>query len=183
MSLIIMSEKFLQSQLPSMKSNTCCVNHVRQIPTYQTPVGIPTTHPTQVTHAINAAFANFSAALQLLFILNFRFLILIIIILIAHLSRPWSIGWVALSFLICSFVVQVTLTQYHQILTSPAFCWPSIISYHVSTSSASYWPSIIIYQAALSYTDQVPPSTNQCQNIQMSDFPLSTWDEHICTLV
>ena len=29
---------------------------------------------------------------------------------------------------------------------------------------ASYWPSIIIYQPPLSYTDQVPPCTNQCQN-------------------
>ena len=32
----------------------------------------------QVTHSIYAAFANFSAALQLLFILNFRLIITIL---------------------------------------------------------------------------------------------------------
>ena len=39
----------------------------------------------QVTHSIYAAFANFSAALQLLFILNFR---LIITFLVTILSDP-----------------------------------------------------------------------------------------------
>ena len=46
----------------------------------------------QVTHSIYAAFANFSAALQLLFILNFR---LIITFLVTILSDPSPIIGVA----------------------------------------------------------------------------------------
>ena len=78
---------------------------------------------------------------------------------------------------------RLLLTQYH----------------HLSTSFAPYWPSTTKYQPVPPHTDRVPPSTDQyrsaltqyhhisiqmkCPNIQMSDFPLLTWDEHSCTLV
>ena len=48
----------------------------------------------QVTHSIYAAFANFSAALQLLFILNFR---LIITFLVTIFIGPESDHWLCLS--------------------------------------------------------------------------------------
>ena len=54
------------------------------------------------------------------------------------------------------------LIPYHQILTSTAFYWASIIMYQPVLLHTN---SIIIYQPALSYTDQVPTSTAQCQNI------------------
>ena len=65
------------------------------------------------------------------------------------------------------------LTQYHHISTSTTLYWPSTTKcqpvppqYHqVPTSNTFYWTSTIIY------------------HIQMSYFPLSTWDEHSCTLV
>ena len=38
------------------------------------------------------------------------------LLLFAHLSRPWSIGWVALSFLVCSFIrSSVRPSQYGKI--------------------------------------------------------------------
>ena len=56
-----------------------------------------------------------------------------------------------------------------------------------------YQPVLLHTNPVLSYINphspimtkyhQVPTSTARCQNIQMSDFPLSTWDEHSCTLV
>ena len=52
---------------------------------------------------------------------------------IAHLNRPWSIGCIALSFLV------------RQLLTRTAF----------------YWPSTIKYQPFPLHTDPVSPSTNQ----------------------
>ena len=84
-------------------------------------------------------------------------------------------GWVALSFLVCLFVCpamvrpeqistffkhikpvplkskqyQVIVTQYHQVPTSTAFCWPSAIT----------------YQPVPLHTDPVPPSINQYQPI------------------
>ena len=91
---------------------------------------------------------------------------------IAHLSLPWSIGWVA--FLVCRLFVcrpamvtsdQISilfkifsgkkavyqyrpiLTQYHQVLTSTAF----------------FWPSTIMIQPFPLNDDPVPPSTNQCR--------------------
>ena len=55
--------------------------------------------------------------------------------------------------------------QYRPILTQ--YC-PILNQYHhVSTSDSLYWHGIEII----------------CPNIQMSDFPLSTWYEHSCTLV
>ena len=57
------------------------------------------------------------------------------------------------------------MTQYRPILTQ--YC-PILTQYHhVSTSTGLYWHGMKII----------------CPNIQMSDFPLSTWDEHSCTLV
>ena len=75
------------------------------------------------------------------------------------------------------------LTQYHHVLTSTAFYWPSttkyqliqpctdlvpscIDQYHqVPTVTAFYWPSKIIYQPVPLNTDPVPPSINQYQPI------------------
>ena len=88
------------------------------------------------------------------------------------------------------------LTWHHHVLTRTAF-YCSTQYHQVLTSSALYWPSTIIYQPVPPHTDQVPLSDDQfypvltqydhlliqmiCQNIQMSEFPLSTWDEHSCT--
>ena len=82
------------------------------------------------------------------------------------------------------------LTQYHHVLTSTAFYWPSttkyqplppstdtvpsyinqyhfiLTKYHkVSTVTTFYRPSTIIYQPVPLHTDPVPPSINQYQPI------------------
>ena len=80
----------------------------------------------------------------------------------AHLSRPWSIGWVDLSFLfrlsscygetrpnfhffnICRHK-SVILTQFHLI----------------SSSTKLHWPSTTKYQPVPTHTVSVPPSNNQ----------------------
>ena len=83
--------------------------------------------------------------------------------------------------------------QYHNVSTSSAPYWPNPIIYQpvrTGTGIPPWRPILTKYLPAMPHTDQVPPSTNQycwpstviC-HIQMSDFPLSTWDEHSCTLV
>ena len=89
------------------------------------------------------------------------------------------------------------LTQYHQVPTSTAFYWPSSIKYQpvppcidtapsyinqyhpiltqyhqVPTRTAPYWPSTAFYWPSIII-----------YHIQISDFPLSTWDEHSCTFL
>ena len=70
----------------------------------------------------------------------------------AHLSCPWSIGWVALSFLVrCCPSLRPAMVTSDQIST-----------FSINTGiKALYGPSSTLYQAVPSYTDRVPPSTNQ----------------------
>ena len=97
------------------------------------------------------------------------------------------------------------MTQYQQAPTSTALYWPNTIIYQpvppyndpeppssnqnrliltqyyqVPTSNAWYWPSTTPYQLVPPFSDQV---TSYVYHMQMPDFPLSTWDEHSCTLV
>ena len=77
-------------------------------------------------------------------------------IFFAHLSRPWSIGWVALSFLVRLFVVVVPLWWHPT--KSPLFSIYTGIK-------APYQHSTTWFQAAPSYTDPVPPITNLYRSI------------------
>ena len=96
----------------------------------------------------------------------------------------------------------VVLTQFHLISGSTKLHWPSTTkyqpvpphtdpvppstnqfrllltqNYHIWTSTAPHWPNTTKYQT-------VPPSTQYIKyHIPLSDFPLSTWDEHSCMLV
>ena len=121
----------------------------------------------------------------------------------AHFSHQWSIGWVALSFLVhcCSsfrygdtrpnlhfFLIiyrhkSPILTQNHLIPSSTEY-WPSTTNYQpvpiltqyhqLLTSTAFFWPSTIIYQPVLHSTDPVPPSTNQLRLLLTQNYHIWT---------
>ena len=75
---------------------------------------------------------------------------------IAHLSRPWSIGWVALSFLV-------------RLSVRPSRCGDIRPNLHFFQYIQTYKPYTnplpLKNQTVLSYTDPVPPSTNQYRPI------------------
>ena len=156
---------------------------------------------------------------------------------IAHLSLPWSFGWVALSFLVCRLFVRPAMVTSDQISTffnmyrhkSPLLPHTTTVppntnqycllltQYHqVPSSTALYWPITIIYQPVPPQNDPISPRTSQyrtiltqhlqsscinqyrpihltphwrrafqifCFQTQLPDLPLSTWDEHSCTLL
>ena len=102
--------------------------------------------------------------------LNENLLVLIIVSpFIAHLSLPWSIGWVALSFLVRRLFVRSSscygdiwlnlhffniyrhrspiLTQYHLIPSSTKLYWPS------TQSTNQYRPILTQYHQILTSTD------------------------------
>ena len=61
---------------------------------------------------------------------------------IAHLSRPWSIGWVALSFLVRSFVVRpavVTSDQISIFIGPESDHWLCLSLTHSLTHSLTQW--------------------------------------------
>ena len=79
---------------------------------------------------------------------------------IAHLSSPWSIGWVALSFLVRRlFVRRPALVTSHQIsIFFNIYRHKSLAltQFHLIPSSTKlYWPSTTKYQPVLPSTDLV----------------------------
>ena len=74
---------------------------------------------------------------------------------IAHLSRPWSIGWVALSFLIRLFVcLFVRPSRYGNIR-------PNLHFFQYIRTDKPYTNQVSLKtKHYLSYTDPVPPSAN-----------------------
>ena len=101
---------------------------------------------------------------------------------IAHLSHPWSIGWVALSFLVCLFVRP---SRYGN--TRPNLHFFNIYRHksplltqfnHISTSTSSYWLINTMYQP-------VPPSKyhhKSYSNVRLS-FVHLRWAELYVSLV
>ena len=78
----------------------------------------------------------------------------------AHLSLPWSIGWVALSFLFrSSFVRRPAMVTSDQISTFfNIYRHKSLILtqyHHLSTSANIYWLSTTKYQPVPQYTKSV----------------------------
>ena len=82
----------------------------------------------------------------------------------AHLSRLWSIGWVALSFLVRLLSVRPAMVTSDQISTFSIY----------TGIKALYWPSFTKYQAVSSYTDPALPSTNQYRSILTQHHQLLT---------
>ena len=97
----------------------------------------------------------------------------------AHLSRPWSIGWVALSFLfVCLFVrpsrygnTQSNLHFFQYIQALKPHINP------VPLNSKQYQVILTQYHQVPTSTDFYWPRTIIC-HIQMS-----SWDQHSCKLV
>ena len=86
----------------------------------------------------------------------------------AHLSRPWSIGWVALSFLVRSFVrsfvrpAMVTSDQISTFLKYKQAYKPWLAQFHLKPSSTKlYWPSTTKYQPVPPHIDPAPPNIDQ----------------------
>ena len=107
---------------------------------------------------------------------------------IAHLSRPWFIGRVALSFLVRPSVrpamvtsnqistffniyrhTSLVLIQFHLKPSSTKLYWPSTTKYQLvppqtdpaPLNTKQYQVKLTKYQPVPPYTDPVPPSTNQ----------------------
>ena len=117
---------------------------------------------------------------------------------IAHLSLPWSIGWVALSFLVCLFVrlssryVDIRLnlhffniyrhrspilTQYHLIPSSTKLYWPS------TQSTNQYCPILTKYHQILTSTVFYCPIIIMYQPVLLHTDPVLSYINPHCPIL
>ena len=97
----------------------------------------------------------------------------------AHLSRPWSIGWVALSFLVRPSVRPAMLICDQINTFFNIFRHKSLVltQFHLILSSTKlYWTNTGMYQPVLPHTDPAPPSISQHRLLltQYHQVPTST---------
>ena len=93
---------------------------------------------------------------------------------IAHLSLPWSIGWVALSFLVCrpAMVTPNQISTFFNIYRHKSVV---LTQFHlISSSTKLHWPSTTKYQPVPPHTDPVPPNTNQHRLLLSQYYHVST---------
>ena len=102
---------------------------------------------------------------------------------IAHLSSPWSIGWVAVSFLVRPSIRPAMVTSDQISTFFNIYRHKSVVltQFHlISSSTKLHWPSTTKYQQVPPSTDPVPLSTNQycpvlTQHHNISTSPILYW--------
>ena len=96
----------------------------------------------------------------------------------AHLSCPWSIvGWVALSFLVCSFVCPAMVTSDQISTFFNMYRHKSVVltQFHLTPRSTKlHWPRTTKYQPIPPHTDPTPPNTNQYRLLLTQYYHIST---------
>ena len=100
-------------------------------------------------------------------------------VIFAHLSPPWSIGWVALSFLVRRLFVRrpamVTSNQISIFFNIYRHKSPILTQFHLIPSSTKlYWPSTTKYQPVPPHTDPAPPNTNHYRLLLTQYYHVST---------
>ena len=91
-----------------------------------------------------------------------------------HLSRPWSINWVALSFLCCCSSCYGDIRPNLHFFNIYRHKSLVLTQFHLIPSSTDlYWPSTTKYQTVPRHTDPTPSNINQCRLQLTQDYHVS----------